>query len=89
LRINSEKTLWDASEEILVTKAAQGNSAALDVSLVSSVLAVFCDPGATINPSFPAQTAGKRLSSAVWLKDLYLTLIYSRGMYPSFRWKLT
>lgn len=65
MRINSEKTLLDASDEILVTKVAQRNSAALEVSLVSSVLAVFCYPGAPINPSFPAQTASKRLSSAV------------------------
>jgi hypothetical protein len=54
VRINSEKTLLDASDEILVTKAAQGNSAALEVSLVSSVLEVFCYHGTPINPSFPA-----------------------------------
>jgi hypothetical protein len=89
VRINSEKILLDASDAILITKAAQGNSAVLEVSLVSSVLAVFRCHGIPINPSFPAYTASKRLSSTVWLKDFYLTLIYSRGMYPSFRWKLT
>jgi hypothetical protein len=54
MRIDSEKTLLDASNEILVTKVAQRNSAALEVSLVSSVLAVFCYHGTPINPSFPA-----------------------------------
>lgn len=37
MRINGEKTLLHASDEMLVTKVAQGDPAGLEVNLVSSV----------------------------------------------------